>query len=177
MRCYMENLLTVSCVFYLHSALLLGSSITNEKCQKRTFLSNEAREAIYHLLLPYIRNGRLRRGAIKEIASMFSVSDSVIKRIWKKIKVGDEVCHKRTINSGRKKVELDLDKFSQIPFARRTTLRDLSFALDINKTSLFRLKKDGAIKRHTNAIKPFLKEEEEGYGTNKTSLIVCIGHK
>ena len=51
------------------------------------------------------------------------------------------VCHKRTINSGRKKVELDLDKFSQIPFARRTTLRDLSFALDINKTSLLGLKK------------------------------------
>ena len=90
---------------------------------------------------------------------MFLVSESVIKCIWKKIKVGDEVCHKRTINSGRKKVELDLDKFSQIPFARRTTLRDLSFALDINKTSLFRLKKDGAIKRHSNSIKPFLKEE------------------
>ena len=90
---------------------------------------------------------------------MFLVSESVIKCIWKKIKVGDEVCHKRTINSGRKKVELDLDKFSQIPFARRTTLRDLSCALSINKTSLIRLKKDGAIKRHTNAIKPFLKEE------------------
>ena len=42
---------------------------------------------------------------------------------------------------------------------RRTSLRDLSLTLNINKTSLIRLLKGQVIKRHTNAIKSFLKEE------------------
>jgi len=33
--------------------------------------------------------------------------------------------------------------------------------MNINKTSLIRLKKDGAICRHSSAIKPFLKEENK----------------
>ncbi|XP_028778692.1 uncharacterized protein LOC114735183 [Neltuma alba] len=49
---------------------------------QRKFLSNEDRKAISHLLLQHSKGGRLIKGARKKIASMYSVSNSVIKRIW-----------------------------------------------------------------------------------------------
>ncbi|KAI9124738.1 hypothetical protein K1719_004660 [Acacia pycnantha] len=125
----------------------------------RKFLSNEDRKAISYLLLSNSQGGRLRKGAARKVASMYSVSNSSIRRIWQKTKVGDGACHKKTKKCGRKKVKLDLDQFLQVPLSKRTKLRDLSSTLNINKTSLVRLKKEGAIERHSNPIKPFLKEE------------------
>ncbi|KAK4279813.1 hypothetical protein QN277_011529 [Acacia crassicarpa] len=136
---------------------LIHASETNGNHRK--FLSNEDRKAISYFLLSNSQGGRLRRGATRKVASMYSVSNCVIRRIWKKTTGGDGVCHRKTKKCDRKKVELDPQLFLQVPLARRTTLRDLSCALNINKTSLVRLKKEGAIERHSNAIKPFLKEE------------------
>ncbi|KAK4284387.1 hypothetical protein QN277_001230 [Acacia crassicarpa] len=136
---------------------LIHASETNGNHRK--FLSNEDRKAISYLLLSNSQRGRLRRGATRKVAAMYLVSNSVIRRIWGKTTGGDGVCHRKTKKCGRKKVELDPQQFLQVPLARRTTLRDLSFALNINKTSLVRLKKEGAIERHSNPIKPFLKEE------------------
>ncbi|XP_028771268.1 uncharacterized protein LOC114728523 [Neltuma alba] len=123
------------------------------------FLSNEDRRAISYLLLS--QDGKLIKGAKKKVASMYSVSSSVIKRIWQKTKVGDGACHGKTGNCGRKRVELHTDQFLQVHFAKRTTLRDLSCALNINKTSLVRLQKKGVIQRRSNAIKPYLREENK----------------
>ncbi|KAI9110680.1 hypothetical protein K1719_018118 [Acacia pycnantha] len=52
----------------------------------RKFLSNEDRKAISYLLLSNSQGGRLRKRAARKVASMYSVSNSSIRRIWQKTK-------------------------------------------------------------------------------------------
>lgn len=93
------------------------------------------------------------------VASLYLVSISVIKRIWMRTKEVGDVSHRRTKNCGRKRVKLDCAQFRQIPFSKRSTLRDLASALNINKSSLSRIQKLGVIRHHSNAIKPLFAEE------------------
>ena len=105
-------------------------------------------------------------------ASQFSVSIRTIKRIWKQAKDSGcaDVSHRRTNNYGRKRVQIDFPRFREIPLHQRTTLQSLACAMNIiNKTTLFRLLKSGTIRRHSNAIKPFLKEENR-----RSRLQFCI---
>jgi len=68
------------------------------------FLSNLDQKAIFHLLLQHSHDGKLNKGAEKMIASMYYVSISVIKRIWRRTNDTGDVCHKKTTNCGRKRV-------------------------------------------------------------------------
>lgn len=95
----------------------------------RKFLSNEERKAIAHLLLQHSHAGRLKKGTRKLIASMYSVSVSVIKRIWKRAKLTGDVSHRKTTNCGRKRIELDHDQFLQVPLSKRSNTSTLSFTL------------------------------------------------
>lgn len=65
----------------------------------------------------------------------------------------------RPNNCGRKRVPIDLQRIVDVPFHRRTTLRTLGEALGVNYVSLYRRVKEGLLRRHTNALKPHLKEE------------------
>ncbi|XP_026435503.1 uncharacterized protein LOC113333202 [Papaver somniferum] len=55
---------------------------------------------------------------------------------------------------GRKKIQIDLEMMSLIPFRRRTNIRSTAKALGMSKTTVWRRIKDGSIKAHSNAIKP-----------------------
>ena len=97
------------------------------------------------------------------VASLFYVSIHTVQRIWKyatSSAYGD-ISHKRTENCGCKKIQIDLDRFREIPLHQRTTLESLACSLKMSKTTLFNRVKVGAIRRHSNAIKPFLKEENK----------------
>ena len=124
-------------------------------------MSNEERRAIYHILLQKSVDGKISKGVTNMVASSFSVSIRTIQRIWKQSKESGtcDVSHKKTINCGRKRVQIDHAQFREIPLSQRTTLRSLSYALNTNASSLCRLLKSGIIRRHSNAIKPLLKEE------------------
>lgn len=106
-------------------------------------------------------NGKLKKGTTKMISSLYPVSIRVIQRIWKQLKDVGDVSHKKTKNCGRKRVQIDHTQFRNVPLSKRTTLRSLSCALNISKSSLARLLNHGTIRRHSNAIKPFLKEENK----------------
>ena len=60
-----------------------------------------------------------------------------------------------------KKIQIDLDRFCEIPLHQWTTLESLACSLKMSKTTLFNLVKVEAIRRHSNAIKPFLKKENK----------------
>jgi len=125
-------------------------------CRRRKFLSNDDRKAISHLMsLHYNCDGKLKRGTYKFVASLYSVSISTIRRIWKRTKETGEVCHKKTKNCGRKRVQIDHDQFRQIPLSKSSNLRDLASALNISKSALQRAQKRGTIRRHSNVIKSF----------------------
>jgi hypothetical protein len=78
---------------------------------------------------------------------------------------------------------IDRDQFRRIPFSKRSNLRDLESQLKVSKSSLHRSQKRGTIRRHSNSIKPFIKEDHSGkltgVGTGLTQdsgmtpLLVC----
>ena len=87
-----------------------------------------------------------------------------MQRIWKQAKdtSNDEevnVSHKKTRHCGRKKIPLDLNQVMEIPFRKRTSLRSLSMGLGIATSTLHKRVKEGILRRHFNAIKPGLSDE------------------
>ena len=106
------------------------------------------------------------------VTSQFSVSMRIIQRIWKQSKNNDihvDVSHKRIGNCGRKRVQIDLTQIREILLCQRTTLASLVCSMNTNNATLFRLLKLGVIRRHSNSIKPFLKEENK-----RSQLRFCI---
>lgn len=84
----------------------------------------------------------------------------MIECIWRqRIKIGD-VSHRKK-NCGVKSVQLNDDEFCQLPLSQRITYRDLAAGLKISTTSLVKLKKKWVTRRHSNAMKPMLKEEKK----------------
>ncbi|XP_028193314.1 uncharacterized protein LOC114378929 [Glycine soja] len=129
--------------------------------RKVKMLSNEERITIYQLLLQKSVDGKLPQGVKESVASSFSVCRKTIDRIWKRAKESEthDVSHKKTKNSGRKRVEIDLSQLREIPLSQRTTVRTLAVAMKTNTSAMYRLIQSGAIKRHLSAIKPQLTEE------------------
>ncbi|KAL7154802.1 hypothetical protein ABFS83_03G027500 [Erythranthe nasuta] len=68
-----------------------------------------------------------------------------------------------------KKFQIPFERIREIPLHRRTTIRSLACSLGTKKSTLFRRFKSGEIRRHSNAIKPFLMEENK-----KARLQLCI---
>ena len=88
--------------------------------RKKKFLSNEQRWAIYTTLLEKNVNRKLKRTTTNEVATLFSVSLLTIQRIWKRAKdtphgTNVNVSHKKTKNCGSKRVQVDLNKFIDVP--------------------------------------------------------------
>ncbi|XP_024628802.2 uncharacterized protein [Medicago truncatula] len=134
-------------------------------------MSNDTRRDIYEMLLKKSVDGKLGRNATREVSSHFSVPILSVQRIWKRAKdcgAHVDVSHKMS-RGGRKRVEIDLEKIRDVPLHKRTTIESLAHALDVKKTTLFRLIKSGKIRKHSNAIKPFLKEENK-----RARLQFCI---
>jgi hypothetical protein len=134
-------------------------------------MSNDKRRDIYEMLLKKSVDGKLGRTATREVSSHFTVPILAVQRIWKRAKdcgAHVDVSH-RMSRCGRKRAEIDLEKIRDVPLHKRTTIASLAHALGVNKSSLFRLMQSGKIRRQSNAIKPFLKEENK-----RTRLQFCI---
>lgn len=115
-------------------------------------------------------SGKLKKGAIKDVSKMFSVSTRTISRIWRQAKNSTnrglaDVSHKKTKNCGRKRIEIDPDQFRKIPLSRRTSLEALACAIKISRATIHRRVTAGKIRRHKNSIKPLLK------GSNKKARV------
>lgn len=127
-------------------------------------MTDGERLEIYHALLEKSINGELEKHHTTEVSHSFSVPLQTVQKIWKRAKntsSGEavDVSHRRKGNCGRKKIHIDLSRIVDVPLRRRKNLRSLAASLDVCKTSLFRCLKEGHIKRHTNAIKPSLNED------------------
>ncbi|XP_058742314.1 uncharacterized protein LOC131614776 [Vicia villosa] len=128
--------------------------------------------AIYNVLLSKSVEGKLMRGVIDMVGSQFSVSRSTIKRIWRQGKNSGshvDVSHKLTKNYGRKRIQVGFNRIHDISLRQRTSIRSISSAMNMSKSTLHRYLKLGDIRKHSNAIKPFLKEENK-----RARLQFCI---
>ncbi|XP_065847377.1 uncharacterized protein [Euphorbia lathyris] len=130
----------------------------------RMMLSNEKRQAVYEMLLQKSVDGKLMRHITMMVASSFGIPKRTVQRIWKQAKdcgTNVDVSYRKTKNCGRKRIQIDLDRIQSVPLHKRTTLRSLSSAINISPSILARRLKFGKIRRHSNAIKPILKEENK----------------
>jgi hypothetical protein len=94
------------------------------------------------------------------MASYYSISIAVIYRIWRQTKEVGEACHKKTKYCGRKRVQIDFERMRNVSLARRMTLRSLQTALGLkSKTVLLKYVKEGLVRRHSSALKPYMKDD------------------
>lgn len=138
-------------------------------------LSNAQRQQILEILLVQCQNGKLNHGCQVELAAKFSVNPKTIRKIWQRAMMciaeglPVDVSYRMPGRVGRKRAEIDLQKISEVPLRRRTNIRSLSEAMKVAKSTLHRRVKEGKIRPHTNAMKPFLSEENK-----KTRLQFCL---
>lgn len=62
---------------------------------------------------------------------------------------------------GRKRVQVNLNQVLDIPLRRWTNIRSLANCLNVYKSTMHRRIKEGALRPHTNAIKPTLTHENK----------------
>ncbi|XP_026451769.1 uncharacterized protein LOC113352116 [Papaver somniferum] len=123
-------------------------------------LTDEQRLSIFHFLLKDRNKGRLRKGSVPREAQLFSVSESTVKRTWRRGKeyeaknIPVDMSSRKPTRVGRKAKKVDLIKIMEIPLRQRTKLRSLAEALDMPLSTVHRQVKKGAIRKHMNAIKP-----------------------
>ncbi|XP_062211821.1 uncharacterized protein LOC133912882 isoform X1 [Phragmites australis] len=146
--------------------------IIKYSCKKE--LTNDQRKEVYKALALRSTKGKVSREIVKDIAASFLVSPRTVWHIWRRasqcFKQGENIdVTKKRYNCGRKDLLVDLSKMQDIPVSKRTTLDDLSRHLHVSKTKLWKLKQQGQIKRHSNTIKPLLKDENK-----KERLRWCI---
>ncbi|KAH7853803.1 hypothetical protein Vadar_006757 [Vaccinium darrowii] len=135
---------------------------TSSNPRSKLNLTEDQRQAIFAVLLMKSEGGKLKRGCIKYTAAMFSVDRQTIRRIWQRGNASManglpiNVCSKKPKAVGRKRVEIDVNEFVKIDRSRRTNIRSLSSALSVPRSVVHRRIKEGVIKPHTNAVKPYL---------------------
>ncbi|XP_047259055.1 uncharacterized protein LOC124891332 [Capsicum annuum] len=64
---------------------------------------------------------------------------------------------------GRKRIGVDINQVKEIPLCRRTNIRSLAFAMNMEKSTVFQRVKDGTLRPLSNSIKPQLTKETKRY--------------
>ncbi|CAL5349588.1 unnamed protein product [Camellia sinensis] len=129
-------------------------------------LTNHLRQSIFETLLIRSKDGKLKRDCQTEVAAKFSVHVKTVHRIWQRgiacMENGLVVnVSSKLTNSGRKRVQFNFGKVAEIPLRRRTNIRSLSKALNLPKSTVHKRIKEGKIRPHSNALKPYLSEENK----------------
>jgi hypothetical protein len=73
-------------------------------------------------------------------------------------RVAVDVSSRKPKNTGRKKVVVDLSMVTSVSLLQRSTIRSLAGAIGMSKSAVHRCYKEGLIRRHSNTLKPYLKE-------------------
>ena len=130
-------------------------------------LTQRQRQDIYQDLLQLSTNGILQRNSTTLIAAKYNVHVRIIQRVRQRAKnclaqgIPVDVNSLRPKNCGRKKNQVDLTRVADIPLNRRGTIRSLAYGLQSSKSTVHRLFKEGMLRRHSNALRPYLKEENK----------------
>ena len=130
-------------------------------------LTQRQRQDIYQDLLQLSTNGILQRNSTTLIAAKYNVHVRIIQRVRQRAKnclaqgIPVDVNSLRPKNCGRKKIQVDLTRVADIPLNRRGTIRSLAYGLQSSKSTVHRLFKEGMLRRHSNALRPYLKEENK----------------
>ncbi|KAJ3641755.1 hypothetical protein Zmor_028234 [Zophobas morio] len=131
------------------------------RASKYKQLTVEERNGILQDLLQLRKRQKLKHGAINEVAADFDVTRLTVFRIWHAAqrqynegKVCADVSSKKKRKCGRKRKDYstNLAAIPGIAYNRRGTSRSLSSAVDILKSTLFDIFKQGAHLRQTTLV-------------------------
>lgn len=128
-------------------------------------LTDDQRQGLLQYLLKESNAGILPRGTLSSAASAFVCNRSTVWRIWDRYKrttsdpttaVG--IRSKIKANSGRRGYNQDdlLEKIAAIPAKSRTKPGSITAAIGVSVGVVRRLIKRGAVRKHSNTIKPLL---------------------
>ena len=115
-------------------------ALANKKLRK--YYPTDDKRNIYAMLLAH--NGerpRLKKGVLASVARDANCSRRSVQRIWKEAKTGgsiNSIKNKVKLNSGRKKMRLDIEALEAIPPAERTTIRQVAGGLNMSKSTVHR---------------------------------------
>lgn len=157
----------------LHLAFIIMEHSTNSRTKPN--LSDSKRQAIYESLLQQSINGELIKGSMTKVAKKFGISNRTASRIWHQAKL--QMLNGSVVNVNSKKlrlvrpkrVQINYDEVLNIPLRLRTNIRSLAKSLSVSKSTMHRRIKEGALRPHTNAIKPILTNENK-----KARLEFCL---
>uniref|UniRef100_A0A8R7QIK3 DUF7769 domain-containing protein n=1 Tax=Triticum urartu TaxID=4572 RepID=A0A8R7QIK3_TRIUA len=121
-------------------------------------LTDLQRTGIYEELLARSVNRKLKKTTTREVANMFHVSVHKVRRVWRRVKeclqqgVPVDVRSRKPKNCGRKRIVVDLSIVAEISRSQRRTIRSLTRALGVKKTTLYRMFTDGLLDRHSSSL-------------------------
>ncbi|XP_066334125.1 uncharacterized protein [Miscanthus floridulus] len=138
-------------------------------------LTDKQRQDIYEDLLQRSNNGKLKRTDTAYVAAKHNVRLCTVQHIWQRAKrckaqgIPVDVKSPKPKNCRLKKFEVDLSRVADIPLNRRGTIRSLANALGVKKPTLHRWFKEGLLRRHSSALRPYVKEANK-----KDRLRFCV---
>uniref|UniRef100_A0A0A9E4E1 DUF7769 domain-containing protein n=1 Tax=Arundo donax TaxID=35708 RepID=A0A0A9E4E1_ARUDO len=160
----------------MHNFLNVGTQEENANIVgTRKNLINHERQLIYEALLQRSRNGTLNRNTTTIVVGLFNLNIKQIQAVWKKVKdcivagLPIDVTSKRGKKCGKKEISIDLSQVPAVPLDKRTTIRSLAKELHAKKTTLHMLFKEWKLRRHSNSLKPYLRDNNK-----KQRLQFCI---
>ncbi|XP_042063220.1 uncharacterized protein LOC121807090 [Salvia splendens] len=106
--------------------------------------------------------GNVPYGAFQKAEKEFGVSRKTVYKIWseakKQIQSGVPVNIANRVKGFKRKdqIQLDTNKARSLSILERGTIHKMAVKLELSKTTVGRMVKDGRLRPHTNAVKPLL---------------------
>jgi hypothetical protein len=130
--------------------------------------------SVNELEMKYIKNYLLiaiqvkrKKYSSRDVEHKFGCSIRTMQRIWERVEVCKaaniqvDVGSKMIKNNGNKRMQAELSALTTIPLNERSTIRSAAQQLGINKSTFHKLFKEGKVHRHSNTLKPLLREDNK----------------
>lgn len=143
-----------------------GQGVEEQGVNRRISLTDEQRYQVYEALLERSSNLKLKRKTTTIVDNLFSIPRPLVRSIWRKAMKCREQgifvdLRSKKVQCGRQRVQVDLSQVATIPLRKRTTIRSLARELHVSRSTLHRVFKEGKIRRHSNTLKPYLRDENK----------------
>ena len=147
-------------MFKISSLLPVGANGTLKRTRK--FYKPLQKQSAYAMLLERTSAGVLSRGVTLEVSSLTGIPVRTLVNWWTKCKThGLDGLESKQGHCGRKKLPFDAEAIKLVELSKRTTLHDLAVAMNMSKSTLWRRLNEGLFRRHTNAIKSTLTDDNK----------------
>lgn len=134
------------------------------------------RRSVFEFLLECSVGGHLPYGTINDAATKFTITRKVVSAIWQQGRqsvnngsVAADFTSRKVGKVGRKRKTISQADIESIPKKQRGNIRSTAAALNIGVATAHKLLKEGILKAHSNAVKPFLTDENK-----KARLKYCL---